>query len=528
MVNYTYDRTLNNVMMSVPGVPNFVGTMLTVNTVNQGVFSINMLTGAYTYIAPPLLAISSSFNESIGCTITDNDDDSASGTLTLEVKRAALSRSFATFLDFQDATFSGSFSHNIPVTSLGDGTWRTDNISGYIEVGLESSYFSPNTSVNKVMQIGRSPGDPDNLYTDVATVAGEIYSLTFDYGWFNALAGYDSTVYLYWGGVLIDTLTDVTLNHQLVRYNYTLTANATGTTRLEFVAKVNTNDRGGILDNITLILQSVAPSQTYTTGYVNIPPVTVAGIVSVVGNVANVSERVLTNGISSAGDPFPQAHTVIGTLTIDQNDRALRINPPIGTYTCGGLPILWDHAPSAFDLIGYAGAPGPGNEVIIIHLTAAGRYTVELKKPIDHPPGLGSNITPISFGIDWVNELVVYDIKLFTPGCPVRERGPFDTDSYDWSPIYPTIIDDMYLTVTYQDTSEVRVRHHVALHPSANFYQEPAHVNDLIMQAPTGDFTDVVVYHQGSIIVPDSITIDGPMIHVAMNTARSVAIELIR
>lgn len=354
VITYTYDKTFGTMTTSNASIPDFTGGVLSVHTVNHGMFTITMLTGAYTYTAPTLLQYSAPFNEIITVTLVDNDNDTATGDLVLEVQ-------------------------------------RTVATSGYVAAVVP-----------------------------------------------------------------------------------------------------------------------VAP-----------------GVGTATGNSVDLSESALPGGIPASGDLHPQVSLVSGNLVIGEKDRVKKINPPLGSYTSGGQPVVWVNTPTDLDIVGYVGSVAAGNEVVMVNLTSAGHYVIRLLKPLDHVSGVGRNVTNIPLVVDWISELVLNDLRLFEPGCPVRAPGPFDTDDYDWAPIYPTILDDMYMSVTYQDTLETRVRHHVALHPDANFYQEPALVNDLVLHSPNGA-TSVIVYHLGLEIIPDNVTINGPMISISMTTARSIAVEILR
>jgi len=117
-----------------------------------------------------------------------------------------------------------------------------------------------------VIELEQNPNDASNLYTTMATKAGEVYNLSFDY----AARGSNPTssiIYVYWEGQLVDTLN--TQSATLTHVNLQLVSTTAGTGKLEFVAG-DSNSFGGVLDNITLGLATDTGIQGYA---VNLPAI---------------------------------------------------------------------------------------------------------------------------------------------------------------------------------------------------------------------------------------------------------------
>ncbi|MFZ3205754.1 MAG: Ig-like domain-containing protein, partial [Pseudomonas sp.] len=153
--------------------------------------------------------------------------------------------------DFENVALNGAnHSGAIQASSLNNGlggVWQTDNSDGQIEIGQESVYIG-GSSTNQVIELERNAGDASNLYTEITGTAGSTYSLDFDY----SPRGGDldnSTIEVFWGGNLIDTLSAGTVG--FTSHHYDLPILTDGTYKLEFKALDN-NSTGGLLDNIVL------------------------------------------------------------------------------------------------------------------------------------------------------------------------------------------------------------------------------------------------------------------------------------
>lgn len=131
------------------------------------------------------------------------------------------------------------------------------------------------------------------------------------------------------------------------------------------------------------------------------------------------------------------------------------------------------------------------------------------------------------------------DLNLLTGGTNTPNHPRPETEGF-----YPYVRDDMYLTVTFQDTATTRIHHHVTLFPNANLYQEPREINDLIIHRDGNPITSIEVYNEGLIVTPDSISFkllgESPnipfairnstqmnVVIISFNTPTSMAVKLI-
>jgi hypothetical protein len=193
------------------------------------------------------------------------DNDVTAPTLTLT------SKSYALYEDFEETSLGSSTVTQTQVVSKlssGSGSLQTDNASGYVEIG-KASVYGVGASTNKVLEIERESSDTNNLYTELSTKAGEVYTLSFD---FAARSGSTSTsvVYVYWEGELVMVLDQTSTT--LTTYTLDLLATTTGTSKLEFVA-ANDDSYGGIFDNISLAYHANTGVQDYL---VNLPTIATA------------------------------------------------------------------------------------------------------------------------------------------------------------------------------------------------------------------------------------------------------------
>ncbi|MES2992770.1 MAG: Calx-beta domain-containing protein [Pseudomonadota bacterium] len=195
-------------------------------------------------------------------------DGSSSDTSTLAVSvtpvadaptLTAAPRSFLRATTFEELTpLSGANGWTRTAIQIGDGTWRTNNSGGSIESYFEGEYLQNGNFSNRVIELENNSGSPANLYTDVATVAGEVYHLAFDFAERinNQTSPFrpafdNSQIDVFWNGTRVATLNTDT--NVWTHFEMDLRASATGSTRLEFRA-TDSNSIGGIMDNISLQL----------------------------------------------------------------------------------------------------------------------------------------------------------------------------------------------------------------------------------------------------------------------------------
>jgi len=179
--------------------------------------------------------------------------------------------------------------------------WKSSNNGGsLIEINPSNVYGIPGL-VSKVMELERNAGDSSNFYTEMNTVAGQVYTLTFDYSPRSGNTGATSAINVRWGstdlatqtGAIIyttDAATTSTVGWTRISVNVVGTGNPM---RLEFDA-VDANastSYGGLLDNIAfasaqnagavntaIALSSIAPTLVDTDGSESITAVTISGI----------------------------------------------------------------------------------------------------------------------------------------------------------------------------------------------------------------------------------------------------------
>jgi len=155
-------------------------------------------------------------------------------------------------VDFEDDTdFDEGGSQNwsmVDADSL-EG-WQTDNAGNIIEIGRETVYGGSDAN-NIIIELEANHGDASNLYTDVATQDGGVYTLEFDFSARAGQGGAASEIEVYWDGELIDTITPGS-EFGFEHYSYTVEGDG-DPSRLEFRASdaSGQDSVGGLLDNIS-------------------------------------------------------------------------------------------------------------------------------------------------------------------------------------------------------------------------------------------------------------------------------------
>ena len=179
--------------------------------------------------------------------------------------------------------------------------WATSNTGGsFIEINPSNVYGIPGL-VSNVMELERNAGDASNFYTDVNTVAGQVYTLTFDYSARSGNTGTTSSINVRWGSTALATQQGpIVYTTDAAAYNTVgwtrITVNVVGTggpMRLEFDA-VDANastSYGGLLDNIAFVsaqnagavntviaLSAIAPALVDTDGSESITATNISAI----------------------------------------------------------------------------------------------------------------------------------------------------------------------------------------------------------------------------------------------------------
>ena len=205
-------------------------------------------------------------NTGSGGTLTDTDTVG----ITIAPVSDTPSLSIATTSAYSSTIdFSGSTGY-LPISNYGTpvGSWLTDNSSGTIEVETTGTFGVSGMSGN-VMELEQHAGEASNIYTDIATQAGEVYTFSFQSaGRSTYTTNKDSMLYVYWDGQLIDVIQNTYT--AATTYTYKLIA-TDSSSRLEIIS-YNTNSTGAIIDNLS-ITKSATP--TGIAGYkLDLPTVT--------------------------------------------------------------------------------------------------------------------------------------------------------------------------------------------------------------------------------------------------------------
>nr|WP_321270808.1 retention module-containing protein [uncultured Tolumonas sp.] len=160
--------------------------------------------------------------------------------------------------NFENLT-TASYDLNVDASKINTGSsqhWYTDNPNNLVEIGTTDTYGVRSSNLtNYVIELERSSGDTSNLYTSIATKAGEVYKLAFDYA---PRSGNEtnSSIDVYWQDIKIATISSS--GH----YSFNLLSTTGDFSKLEFKA-VDNNSYGGVLDNININLQQNTGYQGY-------------------------------------------------------------------------------------------------------------------------------------------------------------------------------------------------------------------------------------------------------------------------
>ena len=114
----------------------------------------------------------------------------------------------------------------------------------------------------------------------------------------------------------------------------------------------------------------------------------------------NVSEEGLRGGIAdTTGTPDTTNATVVsGSLAITDPDNStfsISLTAPVASLTSNGAAVAWLGGSPGVDLVGSAG----GTEVIRVHVSNTGAYTVTLSAPVDHATAGVEDAKTLSFGV---------------------------------------------------------------------------------------------------------------------------------
>jgi VCBS repeat-containing protein len=224
------------------------GNTLTIASVTSGAHGTAVLNSNGTVSFNP--ATNYSGPADFTYTVTDGSLTSAPATVTVNVTPVAdaptLTVTPATIYASENfETLTSTNWADVPLPA--GGIWKTDNPNGLVEIGKAATYIAGGSTTNYVIELEANPGDPSNLYTDIATTTGASYHLSFDYSPRSGSEA-NSQIDVYWGGNKVGTISSPTVGFQ--HYDMAFIGNGT-TERLEL--KATTQDSyGGVLDNIVL------------------------------------------------------------------------------------------------------------------------------------------------------------------------------------------------------------------------------------------------------------------------------------
>jgi len=242
-----------------------------ITTATGAIFTINMVTGAYSYQALPTSShVQSGYQETIQYTLIDNDKDTVGSSLTFKVPPVADSPTLTISnhnvliaADFDNVSLGNKNNDSVNVANIQTSTstqgWFTHNTDSTVEIGTEKTYLRDNVTSNNVIELEKDNGDVSDLYTSIDTKAGEAYTVSFNYSARYGYTGTGSAIDVYWEGAKVASISSTTVGWK--SYSYTFVATTDGTSQLKFVSQT-TDSLGGVLDNI-----SVSHTESLTSGY---------------------------------------------------------------------------------------------------------------------------------------------------------------------------------------------------------------------------------------------------------------------
>ncbi|CAK6694537.1 hypothetical protein OGCDGJMD_01654 [Cyanobium usitatum str. Tous] len=361
-VTYTWDQPTD--APSVSGVSsgsfNTDTYEWTVTTPEGATLKVDMDTGAYVYTPPA--SLSGDITEVVTYTITDNDGDSASSTLSLtinaddDVTLTGLDGAAPEILIDEDDLPSGSSPSDAALTKTGSFSFTALDGVGSVSIGSTSLIAGGSF-------VGGSP-----------LVSTAAYGTLLITGFTPTTSGS--------GQITGGTFT----------YSYVLNDNAThsagaGENGLTESLTVTVTDTDGDSDTASLDIQVID----------DVPSLAVGSV------TATVDEDGLSGGLpGGTGDVSGQVTTVNGnvsTLFKSGADGPLTYGFNTDTtvlpaLTSGGVSLVYSIAGDT--LSARAGISGPN--VFTLKVEADGDYTFSLLKSLDHPVGQNENDLPIALG----------------------------------------------------------------------------------------------------------------------------------
>uniref|UniRef100_UPI0012922E04 type I secretion C-terminal target domain-containing protein n=1 Tax=Dechloromonas hortensis TaxID=337779 RepID=UPI0012922E04 len=254
--------------------------------------------------------------------------------------------------------------------TLTDGSGANDTSTLAITVTPVNDDF---TDANEVISIAEDSGPlTGTVLSGTSSVDGPVSVTTFTVNGTTYAAG--ATATLAGVGTLV-----INANGS---YTFTPNANYNGTVP---VATYTLTDGSGANDTSTLAI-TVTPVN-------DAPGVTAPAPLS-------LSEEGLTGGVvdSTGTSDTTNATQVSGTLAIvdpDNSSFSISITQPAEALSSNGTAVTWSGGASGTDLVGMAGSV----EVVRVHVTSSGAYTVTLSAPVDHAIAGVEDVKTLNFGL---------------------------------------------------------------------------------------------------------------------------------
>ncbi|MFT7141359.1 MAG: hypothetical protein ACI9B8_003796 [Sulfitobacter sp.] len=148
--------------------------------------------------------------------------------------------------DFADPPITGTWQRTDP-TVWG---WKTDNPDGTVEHGSGVAYGDTSGGNVGIIELEGSPGEPSNIYRQIATQPGAAYTFSFELSGRVGVTSQSAGVEIVWDGQVIETLFPAGDTFGFVHHEYQLTATGPSS-RIELRA-VTRDGTGPVVDNLKM------------------------------------------------------------------------------------------------------------------------------------------------------------------------------------------------------------------------------------------------------------------------------------
>ncbi|SDK36056.1 T1SS-143 domain-containing protein [Methylophilus rhizosphaerae] len=166
------------------------------------------------------------------------------------------------------------------------------------------------------------------------------------------------------------------------------------------------------------------------------------GITLDAGSKTAVSEEGLANGIkdnTGSPDTTDSAQATGGFTLNGSNDGAVwSLQAPSAALTSGGQPVTWSVSPDGHTLTGSAG----GNTVLTVTINDQGKYSIDLKAPLDHPDASKEDTVAANVGVsvtvNGVTQTTTLPVSV-EDDAPVAQGGPVAVNNVDTNNVAPDV-----------------------------------------------------------------------------------------